>query len=87
MAEKTMIEGLKCVGEAAELAGNRIAFKTSTLKVIGPINYKTDTMKVCCRQMRQSLCKALFVYDGKGIKLWGGDKYLFGCPFCGAAYD
>ena len=74
------------MGEAAELAGKCIAFKASTLKVSGPINYKTDTIKVCCRRMKLSLYRAKHVYNNKGVRLWGDQEYLTMCPYCGARF-
>ena len=54
----------------------------ATIDIQGPINYKTEIMGFCCRKMKYALYRAELVYNGKGVKLWGGQEYLSECPYC-----
>ena len=86
-ATPEMLEGLRYMVESAEQSGVQTAFKAATLKISGPINYKTEIMGFCCRRMRSAISKAEYIYNGKRVKLWGSPICINKCPFCGEVYN
>ena len=58
-------------------------FKTGKLNIKGPINYKTQVIHFCCKQMKRAIYKAEYVYNSYGVQKWGDYRYIDKCPYCG----